>query len=131
MQLNVGIITASIPTLKPLLRGATQSSSSGNRYKAYDGAGGSGGLITIGGGKISRPRRSVLHSNNPNEAGYEMSNKLSSKSSASGKKDQDLYTIPMDRTGSEDYILENGMSKGGIMCTTEVSINNGEKDGRL
>lgn len=128
LQLNFGIIAASIPTLKPLLRGG-MGTSSGNRYNAYDGAGGSGAKMTIGGGRMTGPRKSILRSNDPK--GFEM-NKLS-KSSASGKKDKDLYTIGMERTGSEDYILDspNAASKGGIICTTEVSINNAGADGRV
>ena len=118
IQLNVGIIAATIPTLKPLLK-KSGLVSSGDRYNQFDlndrRAGG-----TIGSG-MKTPRSRRLYSNSMTEGadqhGYEMGkNFQTSKHGASTH----VYAT---RSGSEDTILDqNAVESRGIKCTTEVVV---------
>ena len=118
IQLNVGIIAATIPTLKPLLK-KSGLVSSGDAYNQFDGnvhrAGG-----TIGSG-MKTPRSRRLYSNSMTEGGdqigYEMRKDFqTSKHGASTH----VYAT---RSGSEDTILDqNAVESRGIKCTTEVVV---------
>jgi hypothetical protein len=118
MQLNVGIIAASIPTMKPLLR-KTAGTSNGPNYNQYDDI---EKPKTFGSGGPSRPRRSIMSTLNgtrTDEEVFEMTTRLS-------PSDQDqknaIYTVSEERAGSEDHILD-GRNLNRIRCTTEVVVD--------
>ena len=116
--MNVGIIAATIPTLKPLLK-KSGLVSSGDRYNQFDlndrRAGG-----TIGSG-MKTPRSRRLYSNSMTEGadqhGYEMGkNFQTSKHGAS-------TLVYATRAGSEDTILDQIVVESrGITRTTEVVV---------
>jgi hypothetical protein len=132
LQLNVGIIAASIPTLKPLLRKVSDSSSSNQYDQFQDGE----KPRTIGSGPPSRPRRSILTtlggSRTDTQADHETYDmwRESAGSAQAGKNE--VYAITEGNIGSEDHILgEKSHDLRQITCATEVVINNQGKDYRI
>jgi hypothetical protein len=120
LQLNVGIIAASIPTTKPLLKkyGGASSYFPHNQYNGIDRSGQSAAL------KASRSRRSnlspaITHTNGED---FEM------VKSPNQSRKVSVYGVNTERTGSEEWILDDGSKDGHqIMRTTEVIVNNVEK----
>ena len=129
MQLNIGIIAATIPTLKPLLKKAGLSTSE-NRYNQFDDNGRFNATIGSGGG-------GGIRSGGPNEPGYELDYEM-----AKDTRSLDAYRseehgraaeIYSGRAGSEEAILcrtRGGGEAKGITCTTEVFVGHGESGER-
>ncbi|KAI4639192.1 hypothetical protein J4E93_009370 [Alternaria ventricosa] len=132
VQLNVGIIAASIPTLKPLLRKISKSTNSNQYNQFQDGD----KARTIGSAPPSRPRRSILTTlsgtrtdKRADAEAYEMWR--ATAGSAQGGKNE-IYAVSEERAGSEDYILGgHPHDSKQIKCTTEVTINNEGTDSRV
>ncbi|KAF1937116.1 hypothetical protein EJ02DRAFT_458977 [Clathrospora elynae] len=124
LQLNVGIIASSIPTMKPLLKKgiAISNGDQYNQYNSIERSGQSGDL------KATKPRRSYLGTNDIRAAdgSYEMNKRFAT--SGQSRKPTD-YSINEDRSGSEDAIFEiKGQELKGIRRTTEVVIKNHKID---
>jgi hypothetical protein len=118
MQLNVGIIAASIPTMKPLLR-KTTGTSNGPNYNQYDDI---EKPKTFGSGAPSRPRRSIMSTLNGTRADEEVF-EMTTRLSPSGQDQKNtIYTVSEERAGSEDLILDE-QSLNRIRCTTEVVVD--------
>jgi outer membrane cobalamin receptor len=118
IQLNVGIIAASIPAMKPLLK-KTTGTSKGHNHNQYDDI---ENPKTFGSGGPSRPRRSIMSTLNgtrTDEEDFEMTTRLSS----SGQDQKNvIYTVSEERAGSEDLILdEKNLNR--IRCTAEVVVD--------
>ncbi|KAH6870466.1 hypothetical protein BKA58DRAFT_440014 [Alternaria rosae] len=132
IQLNVGIIAASIPTLKPLLRKISNSTNSNQYNQFQDGD----KARTIGSGPPSRPRRSILTTlsgtrtdRRADTEAYEMWR--ATAGSAQGGKNE-IYAVSEERAGSEDHIVGgNPPGSKQIKCTTEVVISNEGADSRV
>ncbi|KAI4666515.1 uncharacterized protein J4E79_002554 [Alternaria viburni] len=132
VQLNVGIIAASIPTLKPLLRKISKSTNSNQYNQFHDGD----KARTIGSAPPSRPRKSILTTlsgtrtdKNADTEAYEMWR--ATAGSAQGGKNE-IYAVSEERAGSEDYILGgHPHDSKQIKCTTEVTINNEGTNSRV
>lgn len=118
LQLNVGIIAASIPAMKPLLRKATGTSNAPN-YNKYDDI---DKPKTFGSGGPSRPRRSIMSTligTRTDEEDFEMTTRLS----PSGQNQKNaIYTVSEERAGSEDLILDE-KNQNRIRRTTEVVVD--------
>ncbi|RMZ67700.1 integral membrane [Pyrenophora seminiperda CCB06] len=126
LQLNVGIIAASIPTLKPLLRKATGTS----HDSPYDHFNDIERPKTIGTARVSRPRRSFLTAmaNRAGRDNFEMT-RMQAESAQSCKIE--VYTVNDERAGSEDSILgRESPDANRIRCTTEVVVDSVERDPR-
>ena len=126
LQLNVGIIVASIPTLKPLLRRAT-STSNGNHYDQYNDV---ERPKTIGSGRASRPRRSILTTIGT-KADNETFEMMRTHAGSAQSRKIEVYTVNEERAGSEDRILGSESHQvNRIKCTTEVVVDSVERDSR-
>lgn len=119
MQLNVGIIAATIPTLRPLLK-KSGLTTSGNAYNQFDGQDRPYNATIGSGMKTPKSRRTTLPAG-ADELGYEMA-KDPRTTPHQGRTTQ-IYSGHDDRSGSEETILDRnrGGSKG-IKCTTEVVV---------
>ncbi|KAF2825008.1 hypothetical protein CC86DRAFT_468265 [Ophiobolus disseminans] len=119
MQLNVGIIAASIPTLRGLLRNTTIVST-GNRYNQFDDSQ-QPAILTIGSGRrISKPQKTFPNAVYLNDDGE--SHEMSKRSA------KNTYHVDVGRTGSEDNILESSNDDANrIRCTTKVTVDSVEK----
>jgi len=118
LQLNVGIIAATIPTLKPLLKKAGLSTS-GDRYNQFDRQ----AQNTIGSG-MKTPRSRMLYSNTmhaeTDQLGYEMTKGFNTSIRGGITP---VYSNHNERSGSEDTILEQAIVEPrGIKRTTKVVI---------
>jgi len=133
LQLNLGIIAATIPTLKPLLK-KTIGTSSSNQYDQFNEIE-HPGVSTIG----SSRKRSKLHKSffntvhtNTDEGDFEMMNMgygARDRLAATGRGGENMYNVDVDRAGSKDHILEGDTKKlGSIMCTTEVVVDSTRRD---
>jgi hypothetical protein len=125
MQLNVGIIAANIPTMRPLIR-KTARSKSDSRYNQFNDA---EHIHTIGSGpKTPRSRRGFFTSiyADVEQANYEMTNARCERLAAASRNGETpIYTVDGDRIGSEERILSHDAQDiKGIKCTTEVVVNN-------
>lgn len=124
MQLNIGVIAASIPTMKPLLKtgAATLYGDRNTPYRNYERSN------DLNGPKACMPRRSflALEDTRTIDESYEMSTRLTATSSSRVDNFDSTYR---DRVGSEECILETANTNAKrIMRTTEVVINNAERD---
>lgn len=121
MQLNVGIIAATAPTLRPLLRksGLVTSESRYNQFDANDRV----ANATIGSGLTPRPRKidSLWTHANPERVDFELMN--ATHGIPNGGATINIYSDRDDQPGNEDDVLgrDVGDSKG-IRCTTEVVV---------
>ncbi|RII15465.1 hypothetical protein CUC08_Gglean003506 [Alternaria sp. MG1] len=127
LQLNVGIIAASIPTLKPL----TKKRASETRRRQYDDI--EQHVETIGSGRKYKPQLSFWAKSAATDKTIEMGKRqsLREKFSVSTTDQKDtVYSQTGDRAGSQERILEldNEDSKR-IRCTTEVIVERSEHDG--
>jgi hypothetical protein len=97
MQINVGIIAASIPTLKPLLK-RKPGTLNANQYNRYDDI---EKPKTIGSERRSKPCRSILSTlgTRTDTEVFELATQQDWKN--------DLYSVGQERVGSEDIILES------------------------
>jgi hypothetical protein len=133
MQLHMGIIAASVPTLKPLFKKSATPSHI-NQYDDIERA------QTVGSaGKPSKRRRTFLTTNGTvmGDDNFEMSTRSSVRESmlekftASGQgKNNTVYSVTEERVGSEDNMLEFKQNLKGIRCTTEVTVNHTDKPSR-
>lgn len=125
MQLNVGIIAASIPTLRPLLRKAGLATSE-NRYNQFD-ANDRLATGTIGSGMTPRPRKidSLWTHAGPGQVNFEMMN--TPRRTTDGGATTKIYSARSERSGSEVDLLsrDDGDTKG-IRCTTKVVLADAE-----
>lgn len=125
MQLNVGIIAATIPTLGPLFRKRAVTTSY-NPYNQFDGR----ANVTIGSG-IKTPRSRSVYSIStyagPGQVDYEMTEDLNNASDRG--RTTHIYSGHDERLGSEDDILGHGDGDAkGIRCTTKVIVRDADKD---
>lgn len=129
MQLNVGIIAASIPTLRSLLRKGNDSTSRNqyDRFNDHDRP----ANATIGSAvKIPRSRKTDMHSlQMDGDEEFEMSRDVSNKSKRGAQAR--VYSVNEDMLGSKDRILRTrDESPKGIRRTTEVVIDTVENNRR-
>lgn len=128
MQLNVGIIAATIPTLRPLLRKSGLATSE-NRYNQFD-ANDSLAKGTIGSGLTPRPRNidSLWTHTGPGQVNFEMVN--APYRTTNGAAKINIYSAPSERSGSEADIVSHIVADAkGIRCTTKVVVGeSAEKD---
>jgi hypothetical protein len=125
MQINVGIVAASVPTLKPLLRRGVNTSNA-NQYNQYDDIEKS---ETIGSERRTRPCRSILGTlgTRTDDEIFELASRLAPLGHT---QKNNIYTLGGERAGSEDLIVESDAKDSNrIRCTTEVVLEN-EKKGR-
>jgi hypothetical protein len=126
MQIHMGIIAASVPTLKPLFKRSANSSTN-NQYDDIERA------HTFGSaGKPVKHRKTFLTTNGTlmGNENFELSTRTSVRESvaekfvASGQgKKRTFYSVAEERVGSEDNILNDKEDLKGIRCTTEVTID--------
>ncbi|KAK9788030.1 hypothetical protein SCARD494_10039 [Seiridium cardinale] len=132
LQLNVGIIAACAPTLKPLF-GKALKLSSYRKYGNYNDISRTGGVAARGTGRSEGQSR-----NRPGDADidFEMhrrpfaSTDESYRTSIKGGKETvvagSVYPSALgdgERSGSEEYILQGtDKNKGGIVRTTEITV---------
>lgn len=128
LQLNVGIIAACAPSLKPLVSRALGLTSKGdsNHYSpsGYGGSRGTGALRTIGGGNgasalRSKPRDHFeLHDMDDDKQNVSQYSRGTNDASAT------FYKANSDgeRSGSEERILGARQDFKGIVRTTEVIV---------
>jgi hypothetical protein len=125
----MGIIAASVPTLKPLFKRSADSSKN-NQYDDIDRA------QTYGSsGKPSKRRKTFLTTNGTvmENENFEMTTRTSVRgsvfemSSPSGQaKKNAFYSVTEERVGSEDHILDDNEDLKGIKRTTEVIVDRTE-----
>jgi hypothetical protein len=116
MQLNVGIIAATIPTLRPFLKksGPTMS----DRYNQFD-ANNRLANGTIGSGLTPRSRKidSVWTYTRPERVDFEMMNVPRDAVATTN-----IYSTRDKRSCSEEYILARDRDAKEIRCTTRVVV---------
>jgi hypothetical protein len=125
MQLNVGIIAANIPTMRPLLRKPfrTTSDERCNHFNDVE------HIPTIGSDpKTPRSRKGFFTAiyADVDEQKYEMANACNrERLAASGRnRESPVYTVEEDRIGSEERIWShNAEHPKSIKRTTEVVVN--------
>ena len=115
MQLNVGIIAASIPTMKPLLRQKSRSSDD-ERIDRFDDI---DRPKTFGSsGRASKRKTLSATVGTKTEVCFEMVSRLNVRDKNT------VYNIRADRAGSEDDILDRSERRDKqIQCTTEVHMD--------
>jgi hypothetical protein len=129
MQLNVGIIAANIPTMRPLLRKPLRTTSE-ERYNRFNDV---EHIPTIGSDpKTPRSRKGFFTAiyADVDEQKYEMANARNRERLAASSRTQEspIYIAEEDRIGSEERILShNAEHPKGIKRTTEVVVNNVKK----
>ena len=121
LQLNVGIIAATAPTLRPLLRKSSLTTSE-NRYNQFDA---NDRLVngTIGSGVTPRPRKidSLWSHAGPVQVNFEMMN--NPRRTPNGVATSNIYSGRDEQLGSEVEILGRDCRDAkGIRCTTKVVI---------
>jgi hypothetical protein len=127
MQLNVGIIASNIPTLKPLLKAAT-GTTSGNRYNQFNDVDRLADATIGSGMKTPKTRKAFIHSvyTNMDEGSYELAGSGQKPSPRNAKIS--IYSVHGDRTSSEECIWDHRLEGSKrIKCTTEVVVNNVKK----
>jgi hypothetical protein len=119
MQINVRIIAASIPTLKPILK-RKSGTSNANQYNQYDDI---EKPKIIGSERRFKPRRSILSTLGTRTDAEDF--KITTRLSPSGQNRKiKVNTVSEERAGSEDLILENdGKNMNRTRCTTKVVVN--------
>ncbi|TEA18667.1 Satratoxin biosynthesis SC1 cluster protein 4 [Colletotrichum sidae] len=123
LQLNLGIVAACAPSLKPLVGHALKISSGGDRYhgELYENRRPTGGTDT------SMRRRGYRVRDSHRAGGYEMRDRPfagsppESRRVAVGQASRGVYDEDGRGSGSEELILRDDKGQG-IMRTTEISI---------
>jgi hypothetical protein len=135
MQLNIGIIAANIPTMRPLLR-RTFGTTTGDRYNQFNDVNRLPHATIGSAPKTPRSGKGFFTSiyADVDEANYEMTKNARDRdrqrlAASSPSRDVQIYTVDADRTGSEERILSHSAEDSKhIKCTTEVVVNNVKKD---
>lgn len=124
IQLNVGIIASSIPTLKPLLNKTIRSTGDDRRNNLNEGE--RLANATIGSGMKTPKSRKAFLSSLYTDAIESSHGMICNTTSHNGKSH--VYSAQEYRFGSEDRILGYGadISKH-IKCTTEVVVDSGKR----
>ena len=121
MQLNVGIIAAAIPTLRPLLRKSGLATSE-NRYNQFD-ANDRLANGTIGGELTPRPHKidSLWTHTGPGQINFETMN--APHRTTNGAATTNIDSARSERSGSEVDILSRSVADAeGIRCITKVVV---------
>jgi hypothetical protein len=130
MQIHVGTIAASVPTLKPLFKKNTTTSNN-NQYDDIERP------QTFGSaGKPARRRKTFLTTNGTlmGNDNFELSTRASIRESVLDKfgnsgqdKKNAVYSVTEERIGSEDNMLSDKKELEGIRCTTEFTVDHTER----
>lgn len=139
MQLNVGIIAACCPSLKPLVNKVLKLSEYGtgalSRTYQYGHSGGLAGSNAYGRGGHTSRIKSMVSARSRSDGAYELDDRYPMPDDDVFKGSSVTATATTfykeagegpDRSGSEDMILgapRQGVPSKGIMKTTEVTVN--------
>ncbi|KAH7083570.1 hypothetical protein FB567DRAFT_604586, partial [Paraphoma chrysanthemicola] len=133
MQLNMGIIAANIPTLKPLLQKIIRTTS-GDGYQQHNVAVRLGNGTIGSGNKLCRPRIGYRNSVYVRTEGGRFETIRNSRMHGQLKAldrglKADMYSVDEDRVGSEERILDGVFDDPkSIKCTTELVVNTVKKE---